>query len=149
MSVGALAFERNRARALDVAAHLRACDALFVPRLSERVGIDSYADKIASRAERFEAWDGDQLAGLVATYCNDLQGRTAFVSNVSVLPSHQGRGIASALLRACIAHVRASGFERIELEVDARNEAADQLYLRHGFVMAALRGQAKTLHLPF
>jgi ribosomal protein S18 acetylase RimI-like enzyme len=138
---------RNRSDRDAVETYLRACDAAFRPPLSERVDLTAYAEKIAARAERFEAWDGARLAGLVAAYCNDPERRAAFVTSVSVAPQLHGRGVASRLLGACIDHARASGFARVELEVDARNEPALALYRRHGFVPAGPQGQARSLHL--
>ncbi len=137
----------NRASALEIEKHLWACDDAFLPRLSERVSIDEYAHKLAERAERFEVWSADELVGLVATYCNDSEGRTAFISSVSVLPAWQGRGIASHLLACCIAHTSGLGFARIELEVDRRNAAAAGLYLKHGFAAGKKNDQTETMYL--
>lgn len=128
-------FCMNKSSAAAIIEHLRACDDYFVPPLSGRLlGIDDYAHKIADKAVRFEAWAGDELVGLVAVYCNFNGGRRAFITNVSVLPECQGRGIASRLIIRCINHVRELDFARIELEVDDRNRAAVRLYERHGFL---------------
>jgi ribosomal protein S18 acetylase RimI-like enzyme len=138
---------RNRADAIEVASHLRACEAAFVPPLSERVDLDIYADKIVHRAERFEAWAADQLAGLVAAYCNDGEHRTAFVTNVSVLPGWHGEGIALRLLQACISFVRDAGFEQVELEVDLRNSKATRLYRKLGFMTTHFGVHSQTMRL--
>jgi ribosomal protein S18 acetylase RimI-like enzyme len=138
---------RNRAAAAEVVAHLRACADAFVPPLRQRVDIDAYAAKIVARAERFEAWSGDELSGLVAAYCNDAQAATAFITSVSVTPAWQGRGLASRLLLACIEHVRRAGLERIELEVDLQNAAAEALYRKHGFAAARTGERTQILQL--
>jgi ribosomal protein S18 acetylase RimI-like enzyme len=139
--------QRNRGSVAEIASHLRACDDSFVPPLSARVAIDDYAAKIAARAERFELWADDRLIGLLASYCNDPLGTVAFVTSVSVVPAWQGRGLASQLLRACIECVRQAGFGRIELEVDAKNATAVQLYRRHGFSLASVREGTQLLQL--
>ncbi len=138
---------RNLATAAQVAAHLRACEGAFVPPLAARVDIDVYAEKIVQHAERFEAWSGEQLAGLVATYCNDTAHRAAFITSVSVLPARQGEGIASRLLQTCTGSVRQTGFKRIELEVDTLNSAATRLYKKHGFAVSHTRDNLQTMHL--
>ena len=147
MTEAAFEMLRNRASASEIAAHLRACDGVFVPPLSERVDLDDYAEKIVQRAERFEAWSNGQLAGLVAIYCNDCGRRTAFITSVSVLPARQGEGIASRLLQACTESVRQTGFKGIELEVGAHNSAATRLYEKHGFAVSHTRDNLHTLHL--
>ncbi|MBX3644876.1 MAG: GNAT family N-acetyltransferase [Rubrivivax sp.] len=138
---------RNRSGREAVLAHLQACDSAFRPPLSERIDLVAYAEKIATRAERFEAWDGERLVALVAAYCNDPDRRTAFLTSVSVLPERHGLGLASQLLDWCIDHARAGGFERIELEVDESNQAALRLYDRHGLVLIGRRGSTRILEL--
>lgn len=124
----------NRATAAEVEAHLRHCSADFVRCLGERVVLADYAQKLAEQSERFEAWAEDRLVGLVAIYCNRPEGGTAFITNVSVLPAWQNRGIAARLVEASIAHARGLGFPGIELEVDRGNAAALALYKKTGFL---------------
>lgn len=138
-------YRRNTASAATIAGHLWACDQHFVPPLSGRVAIDSYAQKLADRAERFEAWVTDGLIGLVAAYCNDPDRQTAFISSVSVEARWQGSGIASQLVGACVASVRTLGFTRLALEVDRRNTAAVALYGRLGFVAEGTDGPIITM----
>lgn len=147
MNQSSVEMARNFANAAQVLGHLRACDCAFVPRLSERLDIDAYCHKIVDKAERFEAWSSRQLIGLVAAYCNNSDGKTAFVTNVSVLPSWHGHGIASRLLVSCIATAREIGYERIELVVDMRNTAATLLYQKHGFTVTDTRDRSQTMHL--
>jgi ribosomal protein S18 acetylase RimI-like enzyme len=126
----------NRASAAEIAAHLLRCDSEFKPRLSARVDIQVYAAKIHARAMRFEARIDGALVGLVATYCNDLGGRPAYITSVSVLPPHQGQGIAAQLMRKCLEHVQHLGLGQIELEVDERSLPAIGLYRKLGFATA-------------
>jgi ribosomal protein S18 acetylase RimI-like enzyme len=133
MSTASFVTARNRAGADEVARHLRACNASFIPPLDARVDIPSYAAKIVAHAERFEAWHDGRLVALVAAYCNAPDRALAHVTNVSVLPDMSRRGLASTLLQRCLEHVQAAGFAGIELDVDPRNQAALDLYLRHGF----------------
>lgn len=126
---------------------LRACDAAFIPPLSGRVEIGAYARKIAAHARLFEAWDGAQLAGLLALYCNDSATGTAFVTSVSVAPGHARRGIADALLRQAIAAARAAGMTRIALETGPANLAALALYRKHGFAITHTSGDTLRLQL--
>ena len=147
MKMSADLVQRNESSVTAIADHLRACDDSFVPPLGSRVEIDDYAAKIVARAERFEAWSGSCLVGLLAAYCNDPARKVAFVTSVSVLPGWQGQGVASRLLRACVEHARQGRLERIELEVDPRNSAATLLYQKHGFAIACAHDQTQTWQL--
>lgn len=124
----------NEASEAEISAHLLYCDAHFVPPLSERVVILNYAQKIASKATRFEAWSRGALIGLVAVYCNDLQTRVAHITSVSVLKEWSGNGIAARLIGLCIRYSKAIGMSRIDLEVASINAPALKLYKNSGFV---------------
>lgn len=120
--------------------HLLRCDADFMPSLSSRVLINDYAKKIANNAMRFEAYSGDAMVGLVAVYCNDRDGRIAYVTNSSVLKEWNGKGIATRLMQQCIEHAKTSGMQQISLEVAIDNIPAIKLYVNKGFVA----GEANT-----
>lgn len=127
-------YRLNEACELEIRRHLRECDPDFVPPLSGRVDIASYARKIATRATRFEAWHDDSLIGLVAAYCNDRDSRTAYVTSVSVLRGWMGKGIASQLMTRCLEHAKASQMTVVKLEVAQANAPAISLYEDKGFV---------------
>ncbi len=137
MTLAGLQCVCNRATAAQIAAHLQACDADFVPPLSQRVDIDRYADKLAAHAVCVEAWDGGTLAALVAIYCNDTDTRRAHITSVSVLRRWTRQGVAAYLLSQAIAQARLAGMRRIDLEVGVANAAAIALYENFGFVRGA------------
>ncbi len=143
----AIEFCLNKASEQQIADHLLWCDADFLPPLSDRVEIDLYAGKIVGSAIRFEAWTGDVLIGLVAAYCNDSEGRVAYITSVSVLTAWQKRGIALCLLDQCIAHVQQQGFRRIALEVSGDNASAVSLYKKKNFTIHKVTGRTVTMHL--
>ncbi|MCP1549335.1 MULTISPECIES: GNAT family N-acetyltransferase [Methylorubrum] len=135
---------RSRSGADDIRAHLMACASTFTPPLDWRVVIPDYATKLATCSERFEAWDGTALIGLVAVYCNDPIRATAFVTSVSIVPERTREGLGRRLLTAAITHVHSLGFARIALSVD-REAAALALY--HGLGFAEDTRNDRTLHL--
>lgn len=124
----------NKATACEIAEHLSCCDAHFVPHLSDRVEISDYANKIASKATRFEAWSRGTLVGLVAAYCNDQESCIAYITSVSVVKEWMGKGIAAKLMQQCIDHATSIGMEKITLEVANNNSPAKRLYEKSGFV---------------
>jgi ribosomal protein S18 acetylase RimI-like enzyme len=127
-------FSRNKSSYQQVLAHLRVCDSDFMPPLSQRLSVSAYALKLMDKAARFEAWCDTDLVGLVALYCNDSSKSSAFITNVSVIPQWQGRGIAGLLIGHCADAMSQLLFKAIELEVDERNSAAIGLYKKYGFV---------------
>jgi len=129
----AVTFSRNRSTHSDIMGHLFECDSSFHPTLSHRVSIPDYSLKLATQADRFEAWADKKLAGLVAAYVNDPEGSISFISSVSVLNSWRRQGIAETLLNMCVNFVQKQNFEQIKLHVSSDNSGAVHLYQRSGF----------------
>jgi ribosomal protein S18 acetylase RimI-like enzyme len=140
-------YSLNRASLAEIADHLARCDVCFVPALSERVDINSYAQKLASKAIRFEAWSGDTLVGLVAAYYSDQVRRVAYITNVSVVLAWTGRGIARRLMSQCVEYAKGSGMRQINLEVARDNTRAIALYEDGGFVAVKRDAPSITMEL--
>lgn len=138
------AFFRNKANISTLLAHLTETDSLFIPILSSRVNLLSYALKLHSCAERLEAWDGDVLVGLVAVYCN---ANSAFISTVSVLPSWQHQGVARRLMQQCLNVVSHYQLPFVLLEVSNQAMPAIALYLSLGFEPQEMTGERLTMRL--
>lgn len=126
-------YTRNQGGLKEIVQHLTQCDNNFVPALSSTVNIQGYAQKLLTNAERLEAWEQNQLIGLVAAYMNDLGKETAFITNVSVLPEYSSKGIATRLLNQSINQAKEKGFKKVALEVSAGNPVALALYRKMDF----------------
>ena len=110
--------------------HLLECNTNFSPKLSDRVEIDSYANKIYKNSKTYEAWSEECLIGLLAIYLNEEE---CFITNVSVTTGFMGQGIASSLISMCISH-ESEKCSRLLLEVSNANIIAIDLYRRFGFI---------------
>jgi ribosomal protein S18 acetylase RimI-like enzyme len=130
-------FSENKASAEDILAHLQKCDESFIPALSERVDLVSFASKIKSKAVTFEAWSEGNLIALIAAYYNDEINLRAFITSVSVDPEFLGLGIASQLMDACIAYGISNRFNLLTLQVSKFNDKAIKLYEKFGFQLVA------------
>lgn len=134
------------ARNSQIAEHLKVCDKLFVPALSQRVNINEYALKIADKAVTFEAWQGSVLVGLVAVYVN-ADALTSFITSVSVLNEYSRAGVAKELLQRCINYLKTQNIQKVSLEVGVGNRAALELYKKLNFIEYGSGEQIKTLEL--
>lgn len=126
-------FALGEADSAQLRSHLQAVDSHYVPPLSSRVDLAAYADKLVASAQRIEAWEGTELVGCIAMYVDAISD-DGFISNVSVLPRHQGRGLAGELLKRNLALSAELGLKRIRLEVHNENAPALALYRSHGFL---------------
>ena len=117
----------------DIFTHLNECNYSFNPPLNEKVSLPCYSKKIAQKAITFEAWESQNLVGLVAAYFNDFESGTGYITSVSLIERIMSRGIASKLLTMCIDYARRYNFGKIELEVFRGNTKAVSLYKKFSF----------------
>jgi len=107
----------------------------FNPPLSSQIeSIEKYVEKLKNNAVIFEAWDNDELIGLVAAYLNNYETKIGFITSVIVSRKYQKQGIAKILLEKTIDFAKEKGFEKIHLEVHKENKNAIGLYKTFGFV---------------
>ena len=128
-----ISYKTKTANANDISLHLLACDDSFIPALSSRINISDYAQKIYDKAITFEAWNKNELIGLIATYFTQPESGIAFITNVSVSKKYNGKGIASKLLSNCITYAVKTNYKEIKLEVNSENTPAITFYKKHHF----------------
>ncbi|MGD9494010.1 MAG: GNAT family N-acetyltransferase [Bacteroidales bacterium] len=138
-------YTTKTATTFNIEGHLTACKENFTPPLNETIDIEAYSFKIYKFAVTFEAWYNNQLVGLIAAYFNDEINKTAFITNVSVLKSFQGFGIASALLKKCIEYAKKNNMQKIALEVHTANSSAINLYRKFCFIENITRSSSKMI----
>lgn len=92
---------------------------------------------IARGGEIFFAVEDGQPIGTVALIAD---GDSFELAKMAVAPDAQGRGIASRLMEACIAHAECSGRSEIYLDSNTKLDAAIHLYRKFGFSEAAIEG---------
>lgn len=93
-----------------------------------------------------EALDHGLIVGLAAYYV-DIPARSIFLSNLSVDPVWQRRGLAQALLDAVIVRGKEHGLSSLVLEVSQDNIAAKSLYAKRGFRTRNIASGVATMHL--
>lgn len=131
-------------------------DVFVFPSLGTRDGCRSLMREISRRDEFLPqtTWLLVYQPGarVPPDYCGTIQGirngqRAGALQNVGVVPGHRGRGLGTYLLGKSLAGFRSAGVYRVSLEVTARNQAAQRLYRRLGFLR--VRTVYKTAHVAY
>ncbi|MEI5101090.1 GNAT family N-acetyltransferase [Streptomyces sp. PmtG] len=80
------------------------------------------------------ALDGGALAGFVLGSMGfDQRADWGNLEWIATAPAHQGRGVASRLVKACCATLTEAGASAVVTDVESRNTASAALMRRNGF----------------
>lgn len=121
----------------EIEKYLIKADKFFIPALSEKVNIKAFATKFHNNGIVITAVHNNNIIGLLAFYCNDMKGKLAFITNMSVLPEFYGKGIAAKMMNHCVKYVIEKNFIYIGLEVNKLNERAISFYIKYDFKIEA------------
>ena len=120
----------NLSSTKDILLHLERCDRSFYIPVSQYVDLSDYSLKIFEYATRYEIFDDDSnLVALIAYYKNE---HYFYITNVSTLPSAQGKGFATLLLNNVSRDADLSG-QVIKLEVASEDQRTIEFYKRFNF----------------
>jgi ribosomal protein S18 acetylase RimI-like enzyme len=82
--------------------------------------------------------DGDRVAGFVlGSLSFEQRADWGYLEWIAVDPAHQGRGVASRLVKECCARLAAAGAVCVVTDVERRNTASAELMRRNGFAEEA------------
>jgi len=84
--------------------------------------------------------EGGEIIGNLSLIPYHVSGRQYYmIANVAVHPDYQRKGIAHSLVSQALNFLRPKRLDGIWLQVDQGNQAAVDLYIRHGFVEVSRR----------
>ncbi len=132
-------FRIKTADVQSVLIHLTNCKNSFIPPLDKVVDLQEYSGKLVENSVTFEAWDNNILVGLVATYFNDKENYSGFITNISVIKKYSGNGLATELLKNCFVYGKQHKFKDVSLEVFCENKAAIRLYIKNEFYQTLVK----------
>lgn len=105
------------------------------PQFFGDLNMDSniYLDKIDKNAIFEKYYVDNNLAGIIAYYCNDLKTKEAYLTLMLVDEDYRGMGISKKLMNSVKDKVQERGFKKINLEVNLKNPEVISSHKRLGY----------------
>lgn len=92
--------------------------------------------------------DGRIVGSLTLAAFEILTGRRAWIEDVVTDTAARGKGVASALVHAALAHAAGLGARTVDLTSRPDREDANRLYVKLGFEQRATNVYRKTIEAP-
>lgn len=149
MKLDNIVYDINKSNYNDIIEHLKLVDNNFIPNLSSTINLEEYAQKIFSLSERYECWHSKNLIGLIAIYNNYENIPFSYITNVSVLESYMGIGIAKKLMQNVSQAAKNRNIPRIDLHVNNFNIKAIYFYKKFDFKIISENDNNTFMSLSF
>jgi ribosomal protein S18 acetylase RimI-like enzyme len=105
----------------------------FKTPLEQRTSLDKYTHKLITYGDGYIARSGDNFAGIIAGYNNDILKKEAYISLLFVSPELRGYKIGHMLLDAFVNRAQKQEMKTISVFTNSANTEALGLYRKHGF----------------
>lgn len=110
---------------------LRELDDVIIPRLSQRVDIAKYAEKLSDSADLFYVWIDGKIIANCAIYMNKED--VGYISSYAIKKEYHRKGIGRRLWCITLEEAKKRKMREIGLEVFKTNVSALKFYLSQGF----------------
>lgn len=104
-----------------VVEYMKKTDADYDIPMSMRVNIGDYVKKIVSKAVTIAAMENDEIIGMANFYCNDMETKTCYITNVSISKKAQEKGYhLNDFVHAVLIIAQKVGMKRLRAETTDR-----------------------------
>ena len=100
---------------------------------SQKNNLDVYINKLYQHSEINLVFYPNKIIGFIATYCNDLNTKIAFITSICILNHYRRKGIGTKLIQNAEVQAKKCNMQSISLEVSKHNLGAISFYKKHGF----------------
>lgn len=110
---------------------LWSCDKDFIPRLSQRIEINTYSKKIYEYANVYCVIVSEQIRAMCAIYLNNE--KEGFITSFNVVKTSQNNGYGTILMQYVLNEAKKQKYTTVALKVDCNNQKAINFYKKNLF----------------
>lgn len=120
--------KNERGQKAKIVAFLNSVNREFAVPLTQKVDLESYAEKLLNNGYIFAAIVDDSIKGIICGYANDMANRRAYASSFVVAPDLRGSGAALELYKNQIRYCCTQGMKELNFTTNKKNAAAIRFY---------------------
>lgn len=116
---------------------------VYNPPLHKRFSdFNNYINKIYMNGITYASIENENVLGMISFYANDIDSKTAFITQIIVDSNHQKSGIGNLLVGKCCEISASKGMSFVSLEVKKDNKNAISFYIKNGFSISDEKEQS-------
>lgn len=119
----------------------------YFEKLSDRIDIDEYSQKIYENAIHFVVYMDDILIGFSPCYFNNLEEKNAYISSLTIRDGYRRSKLGSRLLEEIKRYANDKGFTHLVVSVHCDNDGSINFYKKNNFTISHKSSETNTCSL--
>ena len=133
MSINKQQFLIEELSILEISDFFKEHDNDYFEKLSDRVDIDEYSEKLLENSVQFTLRDKVDLIGLSPCYFNNIEEKVGYISSLTIKNGFRGKKLGSKMIKQISLYAKNRGFSTVLVKIHFDNEISHRFYLKNGF----------------
>ena len=126
-------FYIKKLSAEEISSFLKLNDNDFFEKLSDRVDIDEFSEKLHQKALHFTLYDNSRLVGFSSCYFNNMSELIGYISSLIIRSGYRHMGFGSFIVEKIKEYGKENGFKTIMVTIHINNKISSNFYKKNGF----------------
>ena len=106
----------------------------YFEKLSDRVDIEEYSEKLLENSVQFTLWDNTNLIGLSPCYFNNVDEKIGYISSLTIKNGFRGKKLGSEMINQIKAYALSLSFNSVVVKIHIANTISHNFYQKNGFI---------------
>lgn len=134
MSIRKLQFKIEELSIPEISDFFKLHDDDYFEKLSDRVDIEEYSEKLLGSSVKFTIRDNVNLVGLSPCYFNNIKEQIGYISSLTIKNGFRGKRLGSEMIKQISNYAKRKNFSTVMVKIHYDNVNSLQFYLKNGFV---------------
>ena len=133
MAINNQQFRIEELSILEISDFFKEHDNDYFEKLSDRVDIVEYSQKLLDSAVQFTLRKDVDLIGLSPCYFNNDKEKIGYISSLTIKDGHRGRKLGSAMIKQIEQYAKEKNYHTVMVKIHHDNHISHNFYLKNGF----------------
>ena len=118
---------------LEISDFFKEHDDDYFEKLSDRVDIDEYSEKLLESSVLFTLRNDVDLIGLSPCYFNNVDEKIGYISSLTIKDGYRGKKLGSEMIKQIQQYAIARQFNTVMVKIHYDNHISRNFYIKNGF----------------
>ena len=118
---------------LEISDFFKEHDNDYFEKLSDRVDINEYSEKLLESSVQFTLRNDVDLIGLSPCYFNNVEEKIGYISSLTIKDGYRGKKLGSEMIKKIVQYAKTRQFNTVMVKIHYDNHISHNFYIKNGF----------------